>query len=262
MGYRKMVGRKRRKEEKEDIGRTSRRRGRISPSLGDRYTLVCLSFIMSDALAYSPLGRRRAGLLMRQEQTHCVMRAGAGLRHQQRGFATLRGGAVPQPSETMAASAVGALISWASTYSDLSAVPKPTNLAFLLTNSFYFAAGLKLRRVRPESVFGDVMIFAGIVSCLYHGTQVVCGPRSPVVMVALAIDYVGAFTAMATTLHRIARITLGGSFPARAVGLGAGAMVSFFKGAQWTAGTPYVVWHSLWHFLSAASVFMVATAAG
>ena len=97
---------------------------------------------------------------MRQEQTHCVMRAGAGLRHQQRGFATLRGGAVPQPSETMAASAVGALISWASTYSDLSAVPKPTNLAFLLTNSFYFAAGLKLRRVRPESVFGDV-VFAG-----------------------------------------------------------------------------------------------------
>ena len=154
--------------------------------------------------------------------------------------------------------ALNGLVNYWSSYSDLSAVSAPVNTCFLLTNAAYFAAGVKILDVRPESVLGNVMIFSGLVSCLYHGTQVVCGPRSRVVVTSLFIDYIGAFTAMATTLHRLGSLVCAGRFPLRGIGLGAAAMFTFFKGAQWDAGIRYVVWHSLWHFLSAAAVVMIA----
>ena len=149
-------------------------------------------------------------------------------------------------------------IEYASSYSDLSSVPSLMNCGFLLTNTAYFLAGSRIRSSERDSTLGAIMILSGCVSCLYHGTQVLLGPRSPIVVTALYIDYVGAFTAMGSTLLRIGYLIGAGNFPFLGIATGVSALVAFFKGSQFSAGIPYVVWHSLWHFLSAGAVYFVA----
>ena len=152
------------------------------------------------------------------------------------------------------------LIEYASSYCDLSSVPSLMNCGFLLTNAAYFLAGSKIRSSKRDSTLGAIMILSGFVSCLYHGAQVLVGPRSPIVVTALYIDYVGAFTAMGSTLLRIGYLIDAGNFPFLGIATGASALVAFFKGSQFSAGNVinYLFWHSLWHFLSAGAVYFVA----
>ncbi len=146
---------------------------------------------------------------------------------------------------------------WALTYADLHpATPRTTvGQAFLATNLFYAAGGLALG-VQGDWFYGALTELAGIVSFIYHYSQLEFGKNRAEVRLALLVDY---FTAGAALIcGGIYMIQLGiDSIPLDALLTAVGASVCLALCWVWEFGYPYIFWHSLWHILSALTGYLV-----
>ena len=146
---------------------------------------------------------------------------------------------------------------WALTYADLHpATPRTTiGQAFLATNIFYAAGGLALG-VQGDWFYGGLTELAGIVSFIYHYSQLEFGKNRSEVRLALLVDY---FTAGAALIcGGIYMIQLGiDSIPLEALITAVGAAVCLSLCWVWEFGYPYIFWHSLWHILSAFTGYLI-----
>mmetsp|Transcript_38301 Transcript_38301/g.92382 ORF Transcript_38301/g.92382 Transcript_38301/m.92382 type:complete len:280 (+) Transcript_38301:114-953(+) len=146
---------------------------------------------------------------------------------------------------------------WGLSYADLHpATPRTTvGKAFLATNFFYAAAGLWLG-FSGDWFYGGLTELAGIVSFVYHYTQLEFGKERSEVRLALLVDYFCAGAALLTGgVYMIqAGIT---SIPLEALLSAGGAVVCLSLCWVWEFGYPYIFWHSLWHVLSAYTGYLV-----
>eukprot|EP00984_Skeletonema_dohrnii_P034237 scaffold33510_cov140-Skeletonema_dohrnii-CCMP3373.AAC.3 len=146
---------------------------------------------------------------------------------------------------------------WALTYADLHpATPRTTiGQAFLATNIFYAAGGLALG-VQGDWFYGALTELAGIVSFIYHYSQLEFGKNRSEVRLALLVDY---FTAGAALIcGGIYMVQMGiDTIPLDALLTAVGASVCLALCWVWEFGYPYIFWHSLWHILSALTGYLI-----
>lgn len=146
---------------------------------------------------------------------------------------------------------------WGLSYADLHpATPRTTvGQAFLATNFFYAAAGLWLG-LNGDWFYGGLTELAGIVSFVYHYTQLEFGKNRSEVRLALLIDYFCAGSALITggVYMLQAGIT---AVPVAALVSAALAAICLSLCWVWEFGYPYIFWHSLWHILSAYTGWLV-----
>ena len=146
---------------------------------------------------------------------------------------------------------------WGLSYADLHPVTPRTTVgqAFLATNFFYAAAGIWLG-INGDWFYGGLTELAGVVSFIYHYTQLEFGKNRAEVRLALLIDYFCAGAALITGgVYMIsAGIT---SIPLEALVAAGGAGVCLSLCWVWEFGYPYIFWHSLWHILSAYTGYLV-----
>ena len=146
---------------------------------------------------------------------------------------------------------------WGLSYADLHPTTPQTaaGRAFLATNFFYAAAGIWLMS-HGDWVYGGLTEIAGVVSFVYHYTQLEFGKDRSEVRLALLIDYVCAGMALITGgVYMVqAGIT---HVPLEASASAVGAMVCLSLCWVWEFGYPYIFWHSLWHLLSAYTGYVV-----
>lgn len=146
---------------------------------------------------------------------------------------------------------------WGLSYADLRPVtPRtPVGIAFLLTNILYNAAGVYLL-THGDIFYGTLMELAGIVSFVYHYTQLELGKDRSEVRLALLIDYFFAGSALLTGTYYMLIVGLG-AIPVEALTSAIGAVISLSLCWVWEYGYPYILWHSLWHILSAYTGYLV-----
>lgn len=147
---------------------------------------------------------------------------------------------------------------WGLSYADLRPVtPRtPIGITFLLTNVLYGAAGLYLM-THGDIIYGTFMELAGVVSFVYHYTQLELGKDRSEVRLALLLDYFFAGVALLTGIIYI--LQAGGIMyvPLEASVSAAGAVLCLSLCWVWEYGYPYIFWHSLWHVLSAYTGYVV-----
>lgn len=146
---------------------------------------------------------------------------------------------------------------WGLSYADLRPVtPRtPVGIAFLLTNILYNAAGIYLLS-HGDIFYGTLMELAGIVSFVYHYTQLELGKDRSEVRLALLIDYFFAGSALLTGTYYMIIVGLN-AIPLEAHASAVGAVICLSLCWVWEYGYPYILWHSLWHILSAYTGYLV-----
>lgn len=156
-------------------------------------------------------------------------------------------------------------------------------LLFLATNIVYafvgavllFGDGASMQR----QVFGVVMEIAGVVSLYYHWAQLKFGGSSKKeVLAALVLDYGVATLCIACFIKDVV-LQLMDDLPTitmcaidtaalqqlielsscRSAAVGALAMLSLFGSWKFEYGLPYMVFHGLWHVLSALAASLLYT---
>eukprot|EP00986_Skeletonema_menzelii_P002888 scaffold843_cov143-Skeletonema_menzelii.AAC.7 len=146
---------------------------------------------------------------------------------------------------------------WGLTYADLHpATPRTTiGQAFLATNIFYAAGGLALG-VQGDWFYGALTELAGIVSFVYHYTQLEFGKNRAEVRLALLVDYMTAGAAL--ICGGVYMVQLGiDAIPFEALLTAIGASICLGLCWVWEFGYPYIFWHSLWHILSAVTGYLI-----
>jgi hypothetical protein len=140
---------------------------------------------------------------------------------------------------------------WGLSYADLHPVTPRTTIgrAFLATNFFYAAAGLWLM-TSGDWFYGGLTELAGVVSFVYHYTQLEFGKDRSEVRLALLVDYACAGAALITGGAYMVQAGMT-SLPPEAYVSAAGAVLCLSLCWVWEFGYPYIFWHSLWHLLSA-----------
>jgi hypothetical protein len=146
---------------------------------------------------------------------------------------------------------------WGLSYADLHPVTPRTNVgrAFLATNFFYAAAGLWLM-TNGDWIYGGLTEIAGVVSFVYHYTQLEFGKDRSEVRLALLIDYVCAGSALLMGGAYMVQVGMT-HVPIEAVASAVGAVVCLSLCWVWEFGYPYIFWHSLWHLFSAYTGYVV-----
>jgi len=146
---------------------------------------------------------------------------------------------------------------WGLSYADLHPVTPQTTVgqAFLATNFFYALSGLWLG-INGDWFYGGLTEIAGIVSFVYHYTQLDFGKNRSEVRLALLIDYFCAGAALITGgVYMIsAGIT---SIPLEALIAAGVSGICLSLCWVWEFGYPYIFWHSLWHIFSAYTGYLV-----
>lgn len=146
---------------------------------------------------------------------------------------------------------------WGLSYADLHpATPRTTvGRAFLATNFFYAFSGLWLG-INGDWFYGGLTELAGVVSFVYHYTQLEFGKNRSEVRLALLIDYFCAGSALLTGGAYMIQAGIT-SVPLDAVISAAVAAVCLSLCWVWEFGYPYIFWHSLWHIASAYTGYLV-----
>lgn len=151
---------------------------------------------------------------------------------------------------------------WALSYANLAPETPETVIgrSFLASNLAYVLAGVGLQLV-GQTELAFMTEIAALASFQYHFQQL-DNKSSQAVRLALLIDYVAALFAMGTATIYLVAILLASSLPPNmdvlaAVGVAVSGLL--FLGLSWKyeAGRPYILWHSLWHFASAYSGFLI-----
>jgi hypothetical protein len=151
---------------------------------------------------------------------------------------------------------------WGLSYADLApeTPSTPAGVAFLATNICYVVAGILLT-TNGELVLGTMTELAGGVSLWYHYEQLKYSGQVPAseVRLALLTDYIFAGTALVTGLVYAAMLGIS-AVPLQAVITGGLAIGCLSVGWVYEYGIPYIIWHSLWHILSAYTGYLVGQA--
>lgn len=145
-------------------------------------------------------------------------------------------------------------------YSDKNAL----GILFLLTNVFYEYVGqfiLTSAKYSPDQwLYSGTLQVAGIVSSYYHWAQLHYGPDRDVVYRALLVDYVVAsFTIVLFSFRLLQLYASTGVLPVVSLALGGLAVISLLLSWKYEFQLPYIVFHGLWHVLSAFSVKQLFT---
>jgi hypothetical protein len=149
---------------------------------------------------------------------------------------------------------------WALNFADLSpeSVSTPLGVAFLATNIAYAMAGLYLT-IQGDVLLGTLLEIVSVASFTYHYTQLQAAQNlsNRTVRTALLIDYIFALSSIVLGLIYV---VMDQQLPP-IEGLISG-VISFgflFACWSWEQGVPYIVLHSLWHFASAYTGYIVGT---
>lgn len=141
-------------------------------------------------------------------------------------------------------------------------------LLFLATNIFFYFAGLVIYTEYVNSldidlpnnsipifqlIYSSILDIAGIVSSAYHFTQLRYGQKSDIVVRILIVDYIVASLAISTFLFDLFSHSALDNFP-QAILLAFCAIISLLLSWIYEYGLPYIVFHGLWHILSAFAV--------
>lgn len=140
-------------------------------------------------------------------------------------------------------------------YSDKNAL----GILFLLTNVFYEYVGqfifISAKDNPDQWLYSGTLQVAGLVSSYYHWAQLHYGPDRDIVYKALLVDYVVAsFTIMLFSFRLIQLYASTGVLPVISLALGSLAVISLLLSWKYEFQLPYIVFHGLWHVLSAFSV--------
>jgi hypothetical protein len=151
---------------------------------------------------------------------------------------------------------------WGLFYADLSpeTTTSPLGITFLLTNLAYALAGFLLT-IRGEIVLGTMTECAGAVSFWYHYSQLKYSGQEKNVQVRLALltDYIFAGSALIT--GGLYALMLGPfSLPLGSLLSAVAAVLCLALSWKWEFGLPYILWHSLWHILSALTGYLIGQA--
>jgi hypothetical protein len=151
---------------------------------------------------------------------------------------------------------------WGLFYADLSpeTTTSPLGITFLLTNLAYALAGFLLT-IRGEIVLGTMTECAGAVSFWYHYSQLKYSGQEKNVQVRLALltDYIFAGSALVT--GGLYALLLGPfSLPLGSLLSAVAAVLCLALSWKWEFGLPYILWHSLWHILSALTGYLIGQA--
>ena len=146
---------------------------------------------------------------------------------------------------------------WGLSYADLSpqSPRTPAGIAFLATNVLYGAVGVTLS-MNGDVFYGTLTELAGLVSFAYHYAQLELGAGRGEVRLALLIDYLTAGSALIVGGIYMVQSGLE-SLPISVLFSGLGAIVCLSLCWVWEYGLPYILWHSLWHVLSAYTAYLV-----
>jgi hypothetical protein len=104
--------------------------------------------------------------------------------------------------------------------------------------------------------YGTLTELAGLVSFAYHYAQLELGAGRGEVRLALLIDYLTAGSALIVGGIYMVQSGLE-SLPISVLFSGLGAIVCLSLCWVWEYGLPYILWHSLWHVLSAYTAYLV-----
>ena len=140
-------------------------------------------------------------------------------------------------------------------YSDRDAL----GIMFLMTNLFYEFVGqgiLVNTEGGPDQLLYSVTLqIAGLVSFYYHWAQLHYGPDKDVVCRALLVDYVVAsFTIVLFSFRLLQLYTSSGELSMSSITLSSLASTSLLLSWKYEFQLPYILFHGLWHVLSAYSV--------
>jgi hypothetical protein len=153
---------------------------------------------------------------------------------------------------------------WGLSYADLSPDTEktPAGISFLLTNVLFIYAGYMLAPTTP--LLGFCAELAGIVSWVYHYTQLKEGQDSQIVRLSLLLDYIVAgFTILVGLTYILQDLFVyKADFFSEALiqysfASGALAFACICAGWVYEYGRPYIFWHGLWHVFSALACYLV-----
>lgn len=173
---------------------------------------------------------------------------------------------VQQQLETTLAPAIdfidNASDGWALSYADLTPNSERTLLgqAFLATNIAYTAVGIFLS-LQGEVLLGVFTDICSVASFCYHYAQLqqpYGRTNDSIVKLALLVDYLFAITSIFIGLFYL---VFGHAVPpTEGIICAILSIVSLLSCWVWERGLPYLVLHSLWHLLSAASAYYIGIA--
>ena len=147
---------------------------------------------------------------------------------------------------------------WILDYSDLRPDSEKTaaGQAFLATNVAYSLAGAYLVQ-NGDLFFGFLTEITAVASFAYHYGQLESKGENklPSVRLALLIDYILAFTSIGVALFYL--VTSGGEQILTVLPPAILSLAALGASWVWYGGTPYMILHGLWHFLSAYTGYLV-----
>ena len=145
---------------------------------------------------------------------------------------------------------------WIFSYADLT--PYSTSsfegLVFLATNLFYSYVGIVLFQ-NNQSFYSLVIEIAGVVSLYYHWFQLNYGPNKQQVIKALILDYfIACSTIILLTYHSFQLYSITNIIPFSSISLAIVSLSSLGLSWKYEYSLPYMMYHGLWHILSAYAV--------
>lgn len=149
---------------------------------------------------------------------------------------------------------------WALSYADLSPDSTETinGQLFLASNTAYLIAGAYLAAT-GDFWLGMCTEVVAVASFNYHYQQLMNtgSVAASSVRNALLIDYCFAFLSIGTA--NLYLLSLFPSIPVAGIAVGIAAFICLGCSWIWEYGRPYMVWHSLWHILSAISGYLIGS---
>lgn len=113
--------------------------------------------------------------------------------------------------------------------------------------------------LKGEILLGILTEVAGVVSFIYHYSQLKFGQNRNEVRLALVIDYITAGMALITGAVYLTQMGIQ-LIPLDCIIWGILSIAALSLSWVWEFGIPYLFWHSIWHILSAYTGYLIGQA--
>jgi len=158
-------------------------------------------------------------------------------------------------------------ISWAFNITDTRPYKpeSPIGVAFLITNLGYLFSSFKFwdSPTLSANLFASLVDFAGVISFIYHYTQLQYGTERYEVKLALFVDYLTALITVGSSLVIIASFAISGYIldPHIILSIKLGSLSLLLLFISWIQyGINYLFFHGLWHVVSSFAVDQIGQA--
>ena len=136
---------------------------------------------------------------------------------------------------------------------------------FLCTNIPFIFSSYYLLQVKSDFLFFPVIAvivdIAGISSIWYHYNQLLYGPNRKEVLTPLLVDTITAIPAIISIFIALVLVAIEGlavePFFQLAAISGSFSIIALLISWKYDSGTRYILYHGLWHILSALTVFLI-----